>query len=113
MFMAGKEEIPTNNSTVLNILQIINAVMSYTSEAEFSTLFMNTKTAVSMRRTFEELGHPQTQTTIQKITQPHTLYSPIESFQRCSKPWICDSIGYNAAVHKTNIGTIRNLEPKI
>jgi hypothetical protein len=28
MFMAGKDEIPINNGAVLNILQIIRAVMS-------------------------------------------------------------------------------------
>jgi hypothetical protein len=34
MFMATDEEIPQNNSTVLNISQIIHAVMSSTAEME-------------------------------------------------------------------------------
>jgi hypothetical protein len=60
MFMAGKEEIPTDNSVVLNMLQIIGEVMSSAVEAELGALFINANTAVSMHRMFEELGHPQT-----------------------------------------------------
>ena len=65
MFMAGSEEIPINNGAVLNISQIIKAVMSSAAEAKLGALFINAKTAVSMQRTLEELGHPQTQTPIQ------------------------------------------------
>jgi hypothetical protein len=65
MFMAGMEEIPINNRAVLNILQIIKTVMSSAAEAELGALFINAKTAVSMQRTLEELGHPQPQTPIQ------------------------------------------------
>jgi hypothetical protein len=49
MFMAGLEEIPINNGAVLNISQIIKAVVSSTAEAELGALFINTKTAVSKR----------------------------------------------------------------
>jgi hypothetical protein len=59
MFMAGKEEIPTNNCTVVNILQIIRAAMSFTAEAKQGALFINAKMAVSMHRMLKELGHPQ------------------------------------------------------
>jgi hypothetical protein len=62
MFMAGTKEIPINNGAVLNISQIIKAVMSSATEAELSTLFINAKTAVSMQRTLKELGHPQPRT---------------------------------------------------
>ncbi len=65
MFMAGTEEIPINNGAVLNILQIIKAVMSSAAEAELGVLFINAKTGVSMQRTLKELGHPQTRTPIQ------------------------------------------------
>ncbi len=57
--MAGRDNIPTNNGAVLNILQIIQAVISSTAEVELGTLFINAKTAVSMHHTLEELGHPQ------------------------------------------------------
>jgi hypothetical protein len=65
MFMAGEDEIPINNGAVLNISQIIKSVMSSAAEAELGALFINAKIAVSMRKTLEELGHPQTRTPIQ------------------------------------------------
>jgi hypothetical protein len=65
MFMAGSEEIPINNGAVLNISQIIKAVMSSAAEAELGALFINAKTAVAMRQTLEEMGHPQPRTPIQ------------------------------------------------
>jgi hypothetical protein len=65
MFMAGRDNIPTNNGAVLNILQIIWAVMSSAAEAELGALFINAKTAISMRHTLEELGHPQPPTPMQ------------------------------------------------
>jgi hypothetical protein len=65
MFMAGMEEMPINNGAVLNISQIIKAVMSLAAEAKLGALFINAKTAVSMQCTLEELGHPQPRTPIQ------------------------------------------------
>ena len=59
MFMASDKDILTNNGAILNILQIIRAVMSSATEAELGALFTNAKTAVAMRHTLEELGHPQ------------------------------------------------------
>ena len=40
-FMAGNEEIPANNGVVMNVLQIIKAVMSSAAEAELGALFIN------------------------------------------------------------------------
>jgi hypothetical protein len=77
-FMARKEETPTNNGTVLNISQIIRAVMSYAAEAELGALFINAKTAVLMRRMLKELVHPQTQTPIQ--TDDSTAHTCPEHF---------------------------------
>jgi hypothetical protein len=65
MFTAGRDNIPTNNGAVLNILQIIWAVMSSAAEAELGALFINAKTAISMRHTLKELGHPQPPTPMQ------------------------------------------------
>ena len=65
MFMASNEEIPKNNGAVLNISQIIRAVMSSAAEAELGALFINAKTAVSIRQTLKELGHPQPQMPMQ------------------------------------------------
>jgi hypothetical protein len=65
MFMAGTEDIPINNGAVLNISQIIRAVMSLAAEAKLGALFINAKTAVSMQCTLKEMEHPQTCTPIQ------------------------------------------------
>jgi hypothetical protein len=74
MFMAGTKDIPINNRVVLNILQIIRAVMSLAAEAELGTLFINAKMVVSMPYTLKELGHPQTRTPIQTDNSTaHTL----------------------------------------
>ncbi len=50
MFLAGTEEIPTNNGAELNILQIIKAVMSSAAKATLGALFIKTKTAVALRK---------------------------------------------------------------
>jgi hypothetical protein len=65
MFMAGNEDIPINNGVVLNILQIIRAMMSSATEAKLGALFINAKTAVAMQCTLKEMGHPQMCTPIQ------------------------------------------------
>jgi hypothetical protein len=65
MFMAGKDNIPFNNGAVFNILQIIQAVMSSVAEAELGALFINAKTAVSMRHTLADLGLSQPRTPMQ------------------------------------------------
>jgi hypothetical protein len=65
MFVAGTEDIPINNGAVLNILQIIRAVMSSAAEAELGASFVNAKTAVSMQCTLNKMGHLQTHTPIQ------------------------------------------------
>ncbi len=63
--MAGHDKIPINNEAGLNISQIIRAVMSSAAEAELGALFINAKTAVSMRQTLIELGQPQPHTPMQ------------------------------------------------
>ena len=40
-FMAGNEEIPAKNGAVMNVSQIIKAVMSSAAEAELGSLFIN------------------------------------------------------------------------
>jgi hypothetical protein len=65
MIMAGRDNIPTNNVAVLNILQITRAVTSSAAEVELGVLFINAKTAISMCHMLEELGHPQPPTPTQ------------------------------------------------
>ncbi len=63
--MARKDNILFNNGAVLNILQIIGAVMSSAAEAELGALFIDAKTAVSMQQMLTKLGHPQPRTPMQ------------------------------------------------
>ncbi len=65
MFMASNDEIPKNNEAVLNISQIIRAVMSSAAEAKLGALFINPNAAVSIRQTLKELGHTQPRMPIQ------------------------------------------------
>jgi hypothetical protein len=77
MFTAGQEEIPLNNGAVLNVSQIIKLGMSLAAEAELGALFINAKTAVPMRKTLEELGHPQPPTPMQ--TNNSTAYGILKN----------------------------------
>ena len=63
--MSNNDENPPNNGAVLNISQIIKNVMSSAAEAELGALFLNAKTAVPVRKTLDEMGHPQPPTPIQ------------------------------------------------
>ena len=100
--MAGKDGIPFNNGAVLNISQIIWAIMSSAAEAELSALFINAKTAVLMQQTLTKLGHPQPQHGHQckQTRQQHTHYSPSKNYQKHSRPWTCISTGYGVAMPK-------------
>jgi hypothetical protein len=79
----------------------MNTLMSSAAEAELGALFINAKTAVPMRRTLEELGHPQPPTPVQ--TDNSTAYGVINKPQ---KQWTCNSIGSRIGKAWTNFGTI-------
>ena len=64
-FLSNNEDIPPPNGSILNIAQIIKAVMSSAAEAELGALFINAKEAVHIRNILEEMGHPQPPTPIQ------------------------------------------------
>lgn len=64
-FLSEDVEFPPNNGAILNIAQIIKAVMSSASEAELAALYINAREAVYIRQILEELGHPQPRTPIQ------------------------------------------------
>jgi hypothetical protein len=55
---------PHNNDTVLNISQIIKAVMSLAAEAELCALYINVREAVPMCQLLTEIGHIQPRTPI-------------------------------------------------
>ena len=62
-FCSNNSEIPPNNGAVLNIAQIIKAVISSAAEAELGALFHNAQVAEPIRVCLEEMGHPQSQPT--------------------------------------------------
>ena len=64
-FLSATQEDPPNNRAVLNIAQIICAVMSSAAEAEIGAMFINAREAVPTRKTLEEMGHPQPKTPMQ------------------------------------------------
>jgi hypothetical protein len=74
-FLSSNAAIPANNGAVLNISQILKAVMSSAAESELGGLFINAKHAVPQRTLLEEMGHPQPPTPIQ--TDNSTAYGVV------------------------------------
>jgi hypothetical protein len=64
-FMSSDVTNPHNNGAVLNIAQLIKAVMSSAAEAELGALYINAREAVPMRQLLTEMGHIQPRTPIQ------------------------------------------------
>jgi hypothetical protein len=64
-YLSSDEKFPPNNGAILNIAQIIKAVMSSAAEAELGALFINAKEAVCIRNILTEMGHQQPRTPIQ------------------------------------------------
>ena len=64
-FLSSDTQYPPNNGAILDIAQIIDAIMSSAAEAEMGALFINAKEAVHLRRILSEMGHPQPRTPIQ------------------------------------------------
>jgi hypothetical protein len=62
---AATEKPPTFNGPLHIHSTIMPVVLSSATEAETGALFYNTKEAVSLRTTLEEIGHPQPPTPIQ------------------------------------------------
>jgi hypothetical protein len=64
-FMSSNVTNPHNNGTVLNIAQLIKAVMSLAAEAELGALYINARKAVPMRQLLTEMRDIQPRTPIQ------------------------------------------------
>jgi hypothetical protein len=64
-YLSSDAPFPPNNGAILNISQIIKAVMSSAAEAELGALYINAKEAVHIRQMLREMGHPQPRTPIQ------------------------------------------------
>jgi hypothetical protein len=64
-FMSSNTKDPPNNGAVLNIAQLIKAVMSSAAEAKLGALYINAQEVVPQRQLLEEMGHPQPPTPMQ------------------------------------------------
>ena len=64
-FMSNNAPFPPNNGAVLNIAQIIKAVMTSAAEAEMGALYINAREAIPMRTALSEMGHKQPPTPVQ------------------------------------------------
>ena len=64
-FLSSDTKDPANNGAVLNIAQLIKAVMSSAAEAKLGALYINAREAVPQRQLLEEMGHPQPPTPMQ------------------------------------------------
>ncbi len=56
---------PPNNGAILDIAKVINAIVSFASEAELGALFINMQEAVYLCRILTKMGHVQPKTPIQ------------------------------------------------
>ena len=54
-----------NSGAVLNLAQIIKAVISSAAESELGALYINSREAVPQRILLQEMGHPQPKTPMQ------------------------------------------------
>ena len=64
-FMSSDTKDPANNGAVLNIAELIKAVMSSAAEAKLGVLYINAREAVPQRQHLKEMGHPQPPTPMQ------------------------------------------------
>ena len=64
-FLSSNTQYPPNNGAILDIAQIIDAVMSSAAEAEMGALFINAKEAVHLQCILHKMGHPKPHTPIQ------------------------------------------------
>jgi hypothetical protein len=64
-FLSSDIADPINSGAVLNLAQLIKAVMSSAAEAELGALYINAPKAVPQHRTLDEMGHKQPPTLIQ------------------------------------------------
>jgi hypothetical protein len=58
-FLSSNTTVPPHNRAILNIVHIINIVMSSATEAELAGLYIMAREAIYIRIILEELGHVQ------------------------------------------------------
>ena len=61
-FLSSNAAMLANNGAVLNIAQIIKAVMASAAEAEIGAMYRNAREVVPQRMTLSEMGHSHPRT---------------------------------------------------
>ncbi len=74
--MSSDTTDPINNGAILNIAQLIKALMSSAAKAELGALYINTQEAVPMHNVLKEMGHLQPPTQRKPTTAWHSGLSP-------------------------------------
>ena len=64
-FLSSDKEYPPGNGSILNISQVIKAVMSSAAEAELGALYINAREAVYICKILTEMGHKQPRSPLQ------------------------------------------------
>ena len=64
-FLSSNAAMPANNGAVLNIAQIIKAVMTSAAEAQIGAMYINAREAAPQRMTQSEMWHLQPRTPMQ------------------------------------------------
>ena len=102
-----------NNGAVLNLSPIICKIMSSAAESELGALFLDSKAAVSMWKTFEELGYPQPKTPIQ--TDNKTIDGLINNkiVSKATKSTDINSTGSDAGIAKSSYATFGDQDTPI
>ena len=77
---------PPDNGPILILCKILDTIMSSAQEAETGAAFVNTRKAIPMRQTLEELGHNQGPTPIQLDNKTAVGILTDTMVQRRSKP---------------------------
>lgn len=63
-YLTNQNDEEFSNGAVLTLSSIIKHVLASASEAELAAMFYNSREAIPLRITLEEMGHPQPQTPI-------------------------------------------------
>ena len=94
--------LPTNNGAIHTLCQIIKTVMSSAAEAEIGATFLNSKDALPIRTTLEELGHPQPPPPCKSITPHQWDLQTIPSSRNGQRKLTCASTGSEIALVRVN-----------
>jgi hypothetical protein len=95
-YLSKNTSFPANNSAILNVAEIIKAIMSSAAEAKLGALYINDKKAVKECIILEEMGHPQPPTpvhtdncTADAIVNSHMQPKHTKTMDM-SFYWLCD-----------------------